>query len=287
MFQWQGETKALTLNLMPGDVCVYTMRAQCGAPGFEVTSTQSMSSINIYSMDYDDDDLGVRVNIVKAINDSFDLSVVGVPQKNIPFGVTDAIANSNGYLNATIHRGTFADGTTKYFARMNPDTLGFEVFQSDSKKKYYLPDTLSIKDFTKATWTSNPFNGYTYAMEPVNGAVNARVVFTNGTNKIYPSDPLKTYSFNVNGGYSVQYFNLVSQYSYGNFITSPAVPNNLAYAYQDKVGIQWSDGTCGYTRYLAPKESVILKCANGTTRYFPYIGHVSPFDNSATPVQYT
>jgi hypothetical protein len=53
-FEKSGESKSLSLTLYPGDVCFYAIRAECGVPSFEPSSTEDVA---IYTIEYDDDEI--------------------------------------------------------------------------------------------------------------------------------------------------------------------------------------------------------------------------------------
>ena len=50
----------LNLSLRPGDVCFYTVRAECGLPSFQPmvdNTTSVMDGVDIFSIEFDDSDI--------------------------------------------------------------------------------------------------------------------------------------------------------------------------------------------------------------------------------------
>lgn len=50
-----GESKSMSLNIMPGETCTYKMMATCGLPNFKPEN--DTTGFDIQMLEYDDDDL--------------------------------------------------------------------------------------------------------------------------------------------------------------------------------------------------------------------------------------
>lgn len=53
-FDEAGDSTKIDITLEAGEVCFYTVHAECGIPAFEPSSTDN---VTIYSIDYDDDEV--------------------------------------------------------------------------------------------------------------------------------------------------------------------------------------------------------------------------------------
>ena len=56
LFKNGGDKDSLSLSLQPGDVCVYSVKSNCGVPAFKPT-TKSYQNLKAYSIDYEDWDI--------------------------------------------------------------------------------------------------------------------------------------------------------------------------------------------------------------------------------------
>ena len=57
VFTKAGQVAITNITLNAGDVCVYNLRAQCGIPSLEFETDQDWSNLDIYTIDFDDQDL--------------------------------------------------------------------------------------------------------------------------------------------------------------------------------------------------------------------------------------
>jgi len=58
VFNKAGESFNVNMTMSPGDVCLYTVKAKCGIPSLEFeTNSNDWSTVDIYTIDYDDQDL--------------------------------------------------------------------------------------------------------------------------------------------------------------------------------------------------------------------------------------
>ena len=51
-----GQKLSTSVNLQPGQVCVYNLRAKCGSPALNIKAAKT-SGLEVFSIDYDDFDL--------------------------------------------------------------------------------------------------------------------------------------------------------------------------------------------------------------------------------------
>jgi len=56
LFKNGGDKDSLSLSLQPGDVCVYSVKANCGVPAFK-PKAKSYQGLKAYSIDYEDWDV--------------------------------------------------------------------------------------------------------------------------------------------------------------------------------------------------------------------------------------
>ena len=54
LFNKAGESLKFNMTLLPGEVCVYSLRAKCGIPSLELETHNDWSTFDIYTIDYDD-----------------------------------------------------------------------------------------------------------------------------------------------------------------------------------------------------------------------------------------
>ena len=57
VFNSAGEATSTNITLSAGDVCVYNIRAKCGIPSLEFETDVEWSNLEIYTIDFDDQDL--------------------------------------------------------------------------------------------------------------------------------------------------------------------------------------------------------------------------------------
>ncbi len=76
--------------MSPGDVCIYSLRAECGVPAMEFTGAE-VSTLDIYTIDYDDTDLSdSEVQSIDSINAAGSSSgVAGIPVPKMDCKVSD------------------------------------------------------------------------------------------------------------------------------------------------------------------------------------------------------
>jgi hypothetical protein len=62
-----GESVGKNLTFYPGDLCFFTMRAECGLPAFNPQGLDMINNVDVYTIEYDDSDVD---SIIVSANDT-------------------------------------------------------------------------------------------------------------------------------------------------------------------------------------------------------------------------
>jgi hypothetical protein len=57
LFNKASESATINMTLDPGDVCLFNIRSTCGIPTLEFETNQDWKNLEIYTLDFDDNDL--------------------------------------------------------------------------------------------------------------------------------------------------------------------------------------------------------------------------------------
>jgi hypothetical protein len=68
----------MKMNLKNGEVCIYTVRAECGVPTFELVGSD-MQDLDIFTIEYDDSDIYTEKKPIEGTN----TPLIPIPGKNV------------------------------------------------------------------------------------------------------------------------------------------------------------------------------------------------------------
>lgn len=269
-----GTKASMTVNTLPGQVCVYNLRASCGAPAISVSATNT-SAFEAFVLDYDDYDVETEYPLYA--------SGKGASQVLIPDRAADMTPDelAADYYSPFYFDATLSDGTYLYSSNEN----GYLEVDYAMNSTYYSAYMSENETFFSNKYL-NPLYGFNYAVLPGDSSASYyRVAWKSASKTTYPvANATQTYfpdesyivTDNQGNTYYFSYDNLDPNFA--DFWYDPSDYNATWFATANPYNLVQtitSDSHCTYytSSYTdgSAADFEAQVCKNGSYLFFPSV----------------